>query len=1440
MAGYVHVVILIIFNVLFVNVIGEDDIRYVAFVIDETSSMADDIDGVKSQTHQVFDAILKSDVTKFDKFALVTFNDPSPGEVRIITDDPNAFKRSLDSINVDGGGDCPELAMHGILNALNACPSNSVIYVFTDAAAKDYYKFEEIKSLSLKKSIQVTFLLTGICDAKGLTNENFLVYHKIAEATSGQVFLLSKSNISKAIEFITQSIASERHLIGQTTSKCPLDVNFKVDDKTGNILISASKFLEIVPKIDDKMTLKVFDADNNEVESYSMLDLQFMNVLHIRNPKPGYYKAKLDCHDRLRTRLTVTGSTSISFMHGFSKDEPSSMKETTALPVPGEESFLSIILDNPTKDVRLNTVELIDVDSNVIGKPITLKLVNAKQQLYTTTAKIVLPDKMFKIKVNGYNMITGVGISRVGVTFIEPQKVFGKIENKSPTVKIIGDTEIITESNKPVTIKCDVQAYPKPEIIWVSDDGEEFHPEIITVDVTGQFKSILQVGESNKNAMYYCRAKNSMGGDEAHAKITRIEEPPSIKYAGNEVQRLEKAMVEIPCSIIKGNPTPHVEWLKNSNVINDGSKYQILEDHTLRFQADQSDNDAYFTCVAKNRIGSSKRNFHVTVYTKPEIKDLEKGNIINITVNEAIDLQCIAKGNPLPEIQWLNTTNKIITFDYRNRDHTRSKATINDGGNYTCVATNAWGIDKKTFQVKVHVPVRVIMPESTTITVPVGSSLNLPCSASGYPEPTAKIIYFSKDYKSPKVLKEGKSGEKVILEAYYAEQKNSGYYVCSASNGYSSSNFTYTVNIEAPPFIIDKWMNYICAVEGDLLVRIPCKVQGNPKPIVTWKLGDHPLTNKVAHQILDDGTLVLLKPYTSLSGDYICEAKSPTGNDNKIVTVYIRAYPEGPGEEELIPKTWVVEKTPSLIPCNIPHSDKDLVRWFKDEKEIQIGELNIDKPSMRDNGLYTCRVSNTTTSISYHTKVVVGFRPRFINADPTEPIEYIRGSDTLLDCSAQAEPLPKVKWTLNDYKIVVPSMAYKITNMKTEDIGVYKCTVFNSFGEITRKYRIKSGECQLSISHDSIAFQPLILTETERWPVLEIQKGSMIVPHEKPLMLYCPESSFNYPGLETVEKVKAVCISDSTFAIRGEEIKFSDLKCQTEITVYAVPQKVGDKHVQCLPNRKKWYSQLYTIGYKYEGRIKGLYDICFDTEDSVPVFSRYSFVASVSNEGLKEELPFVNSGVDLPHDFSQLYDPSRQIRIFSHLLGKEFESNSCHFRKKQLVISQDILPGLLQTATFHYLNMMPHWSLCYQQNWEEVESKVRKFASSLKFSVYIWTGTYGRMRFPGQTIDSDVHLSDDSDNKQYVPLYLWKVIQTYTDGMVAIIQINLPNLSDTEATKYVKCPDICHEISWLRSEEWHNVKRGYIFCCNIDEFEGKFHFKGMFQGQRNVLGTSPW
>nr|CAD7427622.1 unnamed protein product [Timema monikensis] len=72
-----------------------------------------------------------------------------------VTTDHELFRQSLLDIYINGGGDCPEMAVGAIQTALDVSLPGSFIFVFTDARSKDYKLLNDVLSLVQRKQSQV-------------------------------------------------------------------------------------------------------------------------------------------------------------------------------------------------------------------------------------------------------------------------------------------------------------------------------------------------------------------------------------------------------------------------------------------------------------------------------------------------------------------------------------------------------------------------------------------------------------------------------------------------------------------------------------------------------------------------------------------------------------------------------------------------------------------------------------------------------------------------------------------------------------------------------------------------------------------------------------------------------------------------------------------------------------------------------------------------------------------------------------------------------------------------------------------------------------------------------------------------------------------------------------------------------------------------------------
>ena len=87
---------------------------------------------------------------------------------------------AVNAISANGGGDCPELGMAGILNGLSLSSQGGSVIVLTDASAKDASRTDEVIQAAFELGACVHFIFT-----RTGCGTDFLNYRRVAEATNG-------------------------------------------------------------------------------------------------------------------------------------------------------------------------------------------------------------------------------------------------------------------------------------------------------------------------------------------------------------------------------------------------------------------------------------------------------------------------------------------------------------------------------------------------------------------------------------------------------------------------------------------------------------------------------------------------------------------------------------------------------------------------------------------------------------------------------------------------------------------------------------------------------------------------------------------------------------------------------------------------------------------------------------------------------------------------------------------------------------------------------------------------------------------------------------------------------------------------------------------------------------------------------------------------------
>ena len=137
-----------------------------------------------------------------------------------VTSDGDVVIEAVNNLTASGGGDCPELGMTGLYQALLHGLPESIIYYFSDADVKDEWRRNEVTALAKQKRVKINFILSGQCSSRrrrGLslnrtkrspnhrarrTVQGQALYKDLATQTGGQVLETSKAAVADIVKVI--------------------------------------------------------------------------------------------------------------------------------------------------------------------------------------------------------------------------------------------------------------------------------------------------------------------------------------------------------------------------------------------------------------------------------------------------------------------------------------------------------------------------------------------------------------------------------------------------------------------------------------------------------------------------------------------------------------------------------------------------------------------------------------------------------------------------------------------------------------------------------------------------------------------------------------------------------------------------------------------------------------------------------------------------------------------------------------------------------------------------------------------------------------------------------------------------------------------------------------------------------------------------------------
>ncbi|KAL1775484.1 hemicentin-1 isoform X4 [Sigmodon hispidus] len=644
-----------------------------------------------------------------------------------------------------------------------------------------------------------------------------------------------------------------------------------------------------------------------------------------------------------------------------------------------------------------------------------------------------------------------------------------------PTVEGGDETSyFIVMANNLLELDCQVTGSPPPTIMWLKGGQLIDERDGFKILLNGH-KLVIAQAQVSDTGLYQCVATNIAGDQRKEFEVT-VHVPPTIKSSDlPEKTVVRYKPVTLQC-IANGIPNPSITWLKDDQPVNTAQGNLKIQSSGRVLQIAQAhlEDAGRYTCVATNAAGEAQQHTQLHVHEPPSLDDAGKMMNETVVVNNPIQLECRAAGNPIPVITWYKDNHPLsgstsIAFLNRGQILDIERTQISDAGIYKCVAINSAGATELFYNLQVHVPPS-ISGSSSMVEVVVNNLARLECEARGIPAPSltwlkdgSPVSSFSNGIQ---VLSGGR-----ILALTSAQMSDTGRYTCVAVNAAGEKQRNIDLTVYVPPNIMGEEQNVSVLISQ--AVELICQSDAVPPPTLMWLKDGRPLLKKPGLTISENGSMLKLEDaQVQDTGRYTCEATNVAGKTEKNYNVNIWVPPSIYGSDEVVQLTAIEGNLITLLcessgipPPNLTWKKKGSLVLADSAGRVRIlsggRRLQISVAEKADAGLYTCVASNVAGIANKDYNLQVYLRPSIANSDSHRPeITVIRGKSISLECEVQGIPQPAVTWmkdgrpltTGKGVEILDEGRVLQLKNVHVSDTGRYVCVAVNIAGMTDKRY----------------------------------------------------------------------------------------------------------------------------------------------------------------------------------------------------------------------------------------------------------------------------------------------------------------------------------------------------------------------------------------------------
>ncbi|CAJ1068041.1 hemicentin-1 [Xyrichtys novacula] len=637
--------------------------------------------------------------------------------------------------------------------------------------------------------------------------------------------------------------------------------------------------------------------------------------------------------------------------------------------------------------------------------------------------------------------------------------------------RVIGrkEEEVSVVEGHMVSLLCDVQAYPPPEITWTKDGQVLRFSSGIHILPGGQMLQLPRARLEDAG-QYVCTATNPAGQDQKSIVLS-VYVPPTLKTRpsaeSDSVTPQVGSSVTLRCEA-NGVPQPEVTWYKNGLQLAAGNGLK-MDRHHLEIVGVQLADGGTYTCKVSNVAGQVDRTFRLTVHVPP-VLDGPLRESLNYTLGSHVALLCEASGVPVPSITWLKDGTPIESslqwqWSVRGNRLELGPLTLSHAGIYTCVAKNSEGQTQRDYSLTVQVSPTILNSElPTEVSAPVGEELTLECRATGIPTPRLSWLKDGVTLGGSDNQHIGVTPDGSTLTLLRLSPEDSGTYTCLAASPAGQESKIYTLFVLVPPSISGETaVPREVQVTQDSAVTLECQAAGSPPPQISWLKNGRPVLLSPRTRLLSGDSVLRISPVQlSDSGVYTCIARSRAGLAELSYDVQVQV-PPGVDHVEPVEPVTVVQGSLVTLTCEARGVPPPTLTWMKDGQPLSLHrnllldgqETRLQLPDVAppDAGLYSCVASNQAGSSTKSFNLTVLEPPKISSSGSPEELTIAINSPLELECTAVGVPPPILSWLKDGHPIAGSDIVQqdgrfvRISKVQVEDAGLYTCLASSLAGE---------------------------------------------------------------------------------------------------------------------------------------------------------------------------------------------------------------------------------------------------------------------------------------------------------------------------------------------------------------------------------------------------------